>query len=358
MDSNACVSQFSRHVRCFKRCPEVDEESALVGFLLRAASEEGLKHWCLFPSTDEHVRILAQHWQLLRACYHLTIPPWDAVRHLYDKRLTDRLAEQQGVPTPETHCPDCLKDVVSLDLDYPIVLKPAISKRLMSVTRRKAYRANDQHEAIALYQMMASIIDPSEILVQELIPGRGENLYSYVGLFKYGTPVAGLSARRPRQHPMEFGRASTYVEVVDLPELETLAAQLLSGIAYSGLAEVEFMHDPKHNRFELLEVNPRIWGWHSITVRAGLDLPYYAYSDAVGRQFDVGSPRHGVKWIRLVTDVPTAVEEVLAGRLGLRQYLTSLRGDTQFAVLSLGDPLPFVADLLLGPYNYVKGRGF
>jgi predicted ATP-grasp superfamily ATP-dependent carboligase len=228
----------------------------------------------------------------------------------------------------------------------------------MSVTKKKAYRANDLQELIHLYEMMAAIIDASEILVQELIPGRAENLFSFVGFFRDGVPVAGFSARRPRQHPMEFGRASTYVEVVNVPELETLATQLLKGIAYSGLAEVEFMYDPKHARFELLEVNPRIWGWHSIAIRAGLDLPYLAYADAVGRKVDVGPVRDNVKWVRLVTDIPTAVSEIIGGRLTVRQYLASVSGDTEFAVLSLSDPLPFLVDLLLAPYNYIKGRGF
>jgi len=156
---------------------------------------------------------------------------------------------------------------------------------------------------------------------------------------------------------MEFGRASTFVETVNVPELERLAPQLLQGIAYSGLAEVEFMYDQKDERFELLEVNPRIWGWHTIAIRAGLDLPYIAYADAVGKEFKVGPVRQGVKWVRVVTDVPTAVQEILARRLTVRQYLASMLGETEFAVLRLSDPLPFVADLFLVPYQ-IKHRGF
>jgi predicted ATP-grasp superfamily ATP-dependent carboligase len=358
LDSAACVSQFSRCIKSFLRCPSADDESGLVAFLLRLASERDLKGWCLFPSTDEYVRILAQHWQGLSEHYRLAVSPWDVVKHLYDKRLTHRLAKQQGVPVPETHNPESIHDLVSLNLDFPVVLKPTISKRFMAVTKEKAYRADNPEELIHLYETMSAIIDPSEILIQELIPGRGENLYSFGGFFKDGVPVAGLSARRPRQHPMEFGRASTYVEVVDVPELETLATQLLQGISYSGLAEVEFMYDPRHARFELLEVNPRLWGWHSITIRAGLHLPYLAYADAIGEPVNVGPSRDGVKWVRLVTDVPTAASEIFGGRLPVRQYLASISGDVEFAVLSSRDPLPFVADLFLGPYNYVKNRGF
>jgi len=358
LDSGACVAQFSRSVKRFLKCPSVDDEAGFVRFLVQHAAERNTEGWVLFPSNDEHVRILAQHRERLSEHYLVTTPPWDVVKFLYDKGLTHRLAQERGVPVPETYNPDTADDLVSLKLDFPVVLKPAISKRFMSATRKKAYRANDMQELINLYGRMAGIIDPSEILIQELIPGRAENLFSFVGFFKDGVPVAGLSARRPRQHPMEFGRASTHVESVDLPELEMLATQFLKGIAFSGLAEVEFMYDQKDARFELLEVNPRIWGWHTIAIHAGLDLPYLAYADAMGQEVAVGPLREGVKWVRLVTDIPTAIPEILSGRLAMRQYLASMSGDIGFAVLSLNDPLPFIADLFLGPYNYLKSGGF
>ena len=65
--------------------------------------------------------------------------------------------------------------------------------------------------------------------------------------------------------------------------------------------------------------------------------------------------REGVKWVRLVTDIPTAILEILAGRLTVHQYLASVSGDTEFAVLSFSDPLPFLADVLLIPH-YLKQR--
>ena len=356
VDNGICVAQFSRHVRRFFRCPPTSDEAEFVYFLLQLAMKANLSGCVLFPSDDECVRIFAQHRERLSEHYLVTTPPWDVVQFVYDKRLTHRLATEQGVPVPETYNPGRVDDVVSLNLDFPVVLKPAISTHLSSITNKKAYRANDMQELLDLYEMMAGIIDPSEILIQELIPGRAEKLFSFVGFFKDGVTVAGMSARRPRQHPMEFGRASTFVETVNVPELETLARQFLQAIAYSGLAEVEFMYDEKDGRFELLEINPRIWGWHTIAIRAGLDLPYLAYADAVGKEFTVGPVREGVKWVRLVTDVLTAVQEILAGNLTVRQYLTSMSGDTEFAVLSLSDPLTFIADLLLVPY-YVKHRG-
>jgi predicted ATP-grasp superfamily ATP-dependent carboligase len=60
----------------------------------------------------------------------------------------------------------------------------------------------------------------------------------------------------------------------------------------------------------------------------------------------------------MVTDIPTAISEMLAGRLTLSQYLKSMSGNLEHAVYSSRDPLPLLADLVLAPYNYVSNRGF
>lgn len=355
-DSEVCITQFSRRIAGRFRCPAARHEQELVEYLLQLATQSGLRGSVLFPSTDEHVRVVAQHHERLSAAYHLTTPPWQKTQYLYDKRLTRDLAVQQAIPIPDTYNPSSIEELGALSIEYPVVLKPAITVHLTSVTKKKAYRADSESELHSTYQMMASIMNPSEILIQELIPGRAENLYSYFGLFHEGEPVAGFSARRPRQHPMEFGRASTLAETVDKPELALMATRLLQGIRYTGLAEVEFMYDQKHNRFEFLEVNPRIWGWHTLAIRAGVDLPYLAYAQALGERVTPGTFRAGVRWVHLTTDIPTVATELWHHHLSLRDYVRSMRG-TKDAVFAWNDPLPFIMEWLLIPY-FIKKRGF
>jgi predicted ATP-grasp superfamily ATP-dependent carboligase len=356
VDSSICVAQFSRHVRGFFRAPATDDEAAYCEFFLKLAERPGLGGAILFPSDDESVRIFALHRDALSECYLVTTPPWDVIKYVYDKRLTYRLATQVGVPAPDTCNPANIGDLDGLDLEFPLVVKPAISTHLSAATKKKAYRANDREELRRYYREMAAIMDPGEILIQELIPGRGANLFSYFGFFRGGKAVAGYCAQRPRQHPMEFGRASTLAVTVNIPELEALGEKLLSGIGYSGLAEVEFMYDPKHARFELLDINPRIWGWHTLAIHAGIDLPFLAYADAIGQPVSVGTFREGVKWVRMTTDILTVVSEMWHGRLTLGGYLKSLRG-CKDAVFTLSDPLPALMEVLLIPY-YAKHRGF
>jgi predicted ATP-grasp superfamily ATP-dependent carboligase len=50
------------------------------------------------------------------------------------------------------------------------------------------------------------------------------------------------------------------------------------------------------------------------------------------------------------TDLPTALREIMAGRLSLVHYLRSLSGPIEFAVFAYDDPLPGLFELPLLAY--------
>jgi predicted ATP-grasp superfamily ATP-dependent carboligase len=193
-----------------------------------------------------------------------------------------------------------------------------------------------------------------EVIVQELVPGDGRQQFSYCALFKDGVALASMTVRRRRQHPSDFGRASTFVETVALPALEELSTRFLEAIGYYGLVELEYKLDPRDGRYKLLDVNARTWGYHSLGPAAGVDFPYLLYQDQVGEEVHQTRAREGVRWIRLATDVPNAVVDIRAGRLRLGEYLRTLRGIHAEAVFSARDPLPGLYELALLPYLFLK----
>ena len=156
---------------------------------------------------------------------------------------------------------------------------------------------------------------------------------------------------------MEFGRASTFVETTELPILETLSTRFLQAIDYYGLVELEYKLDARDGQFKLLDVNARTWGYHTIGPSAGVDFPYLLFADQLGQQVQPCRGRAGVGWIRRVTDLPTGLSGILAGRLPWRAYVQSLRRFDVEAVFCREDPLPGLVELALIPYLSAK-RGF
>jgi predicted ATP-grasp superfamily ATP-dependent carboligase len=64
----------------------------------------------------------------------------------------------------------------------------------------------------------------------------------------------------------------------------------------------------------------------------------------------------GVAWVRVSTDVPAAIHEMLRGRLNPISYLRSLRSPLEFALFSTDDPLPGLLDLPLFAFKHLHNR--
>ena len=113
-----------------------------------------------------------------------------------------------------------------------------------------------------------------------------------------------MQARRRRQHPHEFGRASTYVETVEGLEFEEDSRRFLQELDYYGLVELEYKLDQRDGRYKLLDFNARTWGYHTLGAAAGVDFAALLFADQLGQTVLPVRARAGVSWRRLVTDVP------------------------------------------------------
>jgi predicted ATP-grasp superfamily ATP-dependent carboligase len=357
LDSDHCISKYSRFKKKFIKSPNPSETETYFNFLIDLAKKEKIHGWVIFPNSDEAVYVLSRYKNILEQFYRIPTPGWEVIRNVYIKKETYRVAEKNGIPIPKMYNSNSLEQLVESDLQYPLVIKPSIRDHFYNKTKIKAFRINNREELIKTYQRVRDVIDPEEILVQDFIPGGPKNLYSFCPFFKNGKVVTGVAGRRTRQHPMDFGHASTYVELVDIPELRNLAEKFLGLIDFYGIGEVEFMQDPRDHQYKLIEVNPRVWGWHTIAIAAGIDLPYLLYQDMIGDKIEIPPSLRQVKWVRLTTDLPTVFLEIAKGRMKLRDYLASMRGKKTDAVLSLKDPLPFLAEIALIQYLWMK-RGF
>jgi predicted ATP-grasp superfamily ATP-dependent carboligase len=357
LDHEHCIGKYSKYKKRFFRSPRPSEGENYLNFLLQLAKREGIQGWIIFPNSDEAVRVLSQHKEILENYYRIPTPYWESIRNVYIKRETYKVAEKNGISIPKIYDINSLEQLVESDLQYPLVIKPSIRDHFFNKTKIKAFRVNTKEELIKTYQRVRGVIEPDEILVQDFIPGGPKNLYSFCPFFKSGKVITGVAGRRARQHPMDFGHASTYVELVDIPELRGISEKFLGLIDYYGIAEVEFMQDPRDNQYKLIEVNPRVWGWHTLAIAAGVDLPYLLYQDMIGEEIEVLPSIKQMKWVRLITDIPTVFAEIMNGNMKLSDYILSMKGKKKDAVLCLKDPFPFLAEIALIPYLWVK-RGF
>jgi predicted ATP-grasp superfamily ATP-dependent carboligase len=320
--------------------------------LLELAERHQLEHWVLFPTSDESAALLSKFHSTLSPRFRVSTPTWDVLRWAYDKRLTYRLAAEQQVDCPSTFYPANEAELESAPFDFPVILKPATHAVMSRFTADKAWPAANREELLARYREARELIAPDEILIQERIPGAGESQFSYAALCREGKPVASLTARRTRQYPIDFGYSSSFVETFDVPAIEAPSQRLLSGMRYTGLVEIEYKLDARNGRYKLLDINPRLWTWSTLGARAGVDFPHLLWQMMLGKPMRKRTVDSGVRWVRMSTDVPAAIHEMIRGRLSLGSYWGSLRGPVEFALMAADDPLPGLLDLPLFVYKH------
>jgi D-aspartate ligase len=356
IDDEPSVARFSRYTTHYIRVADLRDHDGIVQEVLDVGQRLGLEGWVLYPTRDEIVAAFSLHRDRLGKTFRVPTPEWSIVRPAWDKRLTYRIADELGIPTPATWFARDLDELSALNVRLPVVVKPAIKERFIYETKVKGLRADTIDELAERYSEACAVIPAEEVMVQELIPGGGEAQFSYCTFFKDREAMAKMLVRRTRQRPPDFARSSTCVDTIDKPELEEPSERFLASIDYYGLAEMEYKLDRRDGRYKLLDVNPRTWGSHSIGRPAGVDFAFLLFEDQLGRPVARCRARSGIRWIRLTTDLPTSLLEILRGRLDWRSFLKSISRFQIEAVFERDDPLPALAELTLLPY-LIRTRG-
>jgi predicted ATP-grasp superfamily ATP-dependent carboligase len=306
--------------------------------LLAAADRLGMNGWLILPSGDHEVQFVANNFAALSARFALVTQDWKALERLNNKAQLYRLADSLGIDYPRVHVDS--GEAVRL----PVVIKPASTEKSNPLTKAKAWKAETETDYVQKYQLATQYMGKGGFVVQELIPGGGESQFSYAGLWDQGTEVCGLTARRSRQFPAEFG-TSPFVETTEQPRVLAEAQALLKAVGYHGLVEVEFKLDARDDRLKLLDVNTRIWAWIGLGAAAGLDFPVLAAQVAAGTISGHPRPKYGASWLRFVPNALSLLQSLRrTGNLGYAAA-RSLSPFVGPAIFAFDDPLPALLEL-------------
>ena len=243
LDSDYCISRFSRYKKKYVKAPDPSKAESYCNFLIDVAKKEKINNWVIFPNSDETVYVLSKYKDILKEYFRIPTPGWEVIQNVYIKKNTYQIAEKNNIHIPKTYYPVNIEELLELKLNFPLVIKPSIRDHFYNKVKIKAFRIKNREELVEKFRFVSSIIEPSEVLVQELIPGGPDNLYSFCPFFKNGKVITSIMARRTRQHPMDFVHASTFAELVEEPEMYEISEKFLKLINYYGLGEVEYMKD-------------------------------------------------------------------------------------------------------------------
>ncbi len=346
---------WSRYVRSKAEWSGPDSPDA-IPFLLDLAAARNLSGALLIPGGDAEVRVASQSVEALSPAYRVMLPPWERLQWVCEKPLLYRRAAELGIGIPATYEFAAVEEAAKADIRFPVVLKPNMGGGDNRFSRAKVVRADNREAFLTAYRDAVGQIGIGNVVVQQLIPGGGESQFSYAALWHEGEPVAEFTARRSRQYPVDFGYTSTYVEVVEEPELVVAARLLLASIRHHGLVEIEFKRDPRDGSLKLLDVNPRPWSWFGLAAAAGMDLGSMLWDRANGRQPVAAAAKPGTAWMYMVRDMVAAVRLKARGTLRTGDYIRSFGPVRAWATFAGRDPLPGLMDIPLTAWRVLTRR--
>jgi len=323
------------------------KDSNLLSLLFKLGFEKKFNKWIIFPTNDFHVKLLSINKGKLEEYFIVSTDNWEVVRNFYNKCYTYELVGKLKIPFPETWFPKSEKDLTDISVSYPCLIKPAVMHDFYSKTKKKVLVCHSEQELYTQYRKAAKIVPSEEILIQEIIPGGSKNQVSACFLFLKGEKFIYLTASRMRQHPTDFGNATTYAETIRVKEIIDYAISILKAVNYNGLCEVEFKKDERDGLYKLLEVNPRTWKWHSIANKTDTPFIECFFNFLNGRSIDYTDGFKDASFLHRLTDFPVRLKLLLKGY----PYWNKKAWPCEYAVWSKDDILPSVFEIVYLPYN-------
>jgi len=122
-----------------------------------------------------------------------------------------------------------------------------------------------------------------------------------------------------------------------------MAIGLLKAVNYYGIAEPEFMRDPRDGEYKLLEINARTTRQSWLASACGVSVEYIAYCDILGQPVELSvSPTNGVFWVDDFFDILSCLIQLKEGKLGIGELFGSVKGGKIHSVAAWYDPIPIV----------------
>ena len=121
-----------------------------------------------------------------------------------------------------------------------------------------------------------------------------------------------------------------------------------------GIATAEFKIDPRDGVPKLMEVNPRLFGYTNLAIKAGIDLPYILYKVAKNEEVYKSTTYKKISFSRILHDLYILYKEFTDDNMNLSQRKTVLidfinsyfKEPVVFDYLSYDDLLPFFSSML------------
>lgn len=265
-----------------------DDEKTLLGALKSISdtiSDIAVLH--VLGTGDWYARTFSKNSELLRS-WGYTNPYCDysIFDSITQKGIFQGICDELGIDHPLTYAMPCDKSIDAVSpsacpFSYPVIAKPSNSAAWHYIEfdgKAKVMVINSQDELARVYDTLRDSCYDKDLLVQDMIPGFDESLYS-ITCFAWNGHVefSVLGHVLLQDHaPSAIGNPVVIVGDTEMPtwkaKLLDDAKRFLEHVGYTGFANFDVMHDSRDDTYKFLEVNARLGRNSWYLNLAGIDL--------------------------------------------------------------------------------------
>jgi predicted ATP-grasp superfamily ATP-dependent carboligase len=304
----------------------------------------------LFGCMDEWVLAMNAHRERLEQFFLFPFADDATVRRILDKSELYREAAALGVPIPRSlDARETSTEEILAQIGVPSILKPAAKRPFYDAFGVNLFTPKTEDEFRQRLDEGASF----GMIAQEILPATANDYVTVaVALAPDGSLLGSFAGQRLEIYPAGFG-TTCLAQAIAEPELEAHAISVLQRLGYYGIAEVEFLRDPRDGEFKLLDINTRPWKWVGLPIASGVELPWLVYATRLGLTVEPSSRHDDLIWVSVKDYIPLRArgDAMQPGDpIGKERWLALISGKIGEGIIDAiydpADPEPFHRALL------------
>lgn len=238
----------------------------------------------ILPIFDVSTKRILEHLSLLRNTSKLcALSDLNDFETAIRKDLLFLFLKSKNLPCPDGIIVDSAFNIEATDINFPIVAKPTYGfNGGMGVKLLK------NKEELREYISTSKSEDP--ILLQKFIKGFDVtcNVFCDNGDIKAYTMQKAAMVKNVKVTP-QFEFNFFHDEA-----LLELMMNLMKGLNWSGVANIDFRFDEADNTYKIIEINPRFWLNTEASALAGVNFPYLYCLSALNKDIEFKPVKEGV----------------------------------------------------------------
>jgi len=341
------VGYFSKYCQKLKNIKNNDPREILEA-LIKFAKEQATKP-ILLSTSDEYLEFVSQYAEQLKNYFSFNQLTPHQLDLFINKKKFYQLCSELGLPHPRTFTINKEKDIYNIAaiVNYPAIIKPTYSHIwARKYGTKKVFVVHDQSELITKYNQLGNM--KNNVFIQEITPGSDELIFFFAAYFdEEAKPHQVFTGKKLRQFPPGFG-TTVLAKSIKVEKIEKMTTMLMQHIGYSGLCDIEFKYDIRDCQYKIIEVNPRIGRWYSLTTASNKKIVLCAYSHLSSsyQHLQDKDMIQNVIWLFFYRDIFSSFAMWKEGKLKILEWFRSIRNCDVDAVIEKEDFIPTFGYLL------------